>query len=431
MKIKPNTYLKFWLFSLLTISLGFAFFNGLIDPYRVVGSPDIKGLNELKPEFGDNVRMAKAAVVNRLAPKGIILGSSRAEQAYDTQHPGWNPQAQPRYNLGLAAVSFYELFRYFQHAHKIQPLEQSVVALDFYMFNAYRSSKPDFSEKRLAATVDNQANFFYRYQDILPVFLSEDGFNSSLKTIRTQKSKRMGTPYLKNGQRAWQHKPEEIVQGGGYQQAFAVTENIFTQTIYLPPPYKKYGFINAETGENYWEYYRKMLKIAYEDNIDFRIIINPSHARQWEIIRHLGLWDRFEQWKRELVKINEEEAAKFNVSPFPIWDFSGYNSFTTETVPDTQDKKTKMQWYYESSHFSKPLGDLVLNKVFNYQEEKQATTSSFGVLLTSENIEDHLLQIRLEQKEYEKTNQEDVMMVKKLVNKYYSESDLKKFTGQP
>ena len=92
MTIKPNTYLKIWLLSLSTISLCFAFFNGLIDPYRVVGSPDIKGLNELKPEFSDHVRMAKAAVVSRLAPKGIILGSSRAEQAYDTQHPGWKPQ---------------------------------------------------------------------------------------------------------------------------------------------------------------------------------------------------------------------------------------------------------------------------------------------------------------------------------------------------
>ncbi|MDJ0843318.1 hypothetical protein [Crocosphaera sp.] len=429
--MKPINYLKVWLLSLSTVSLCFAFFNGLIDPYRVVGSPEIKGLNQLKPEFSDHLRLAKAAIVNRLAPKAIILGSSRAEQAYDTNHPGWNLQAQPRYNLGLAAVSLYELLRYFQHAHKVQPLEQTVVGLDFYMFNAYRASKPDFSEKRLAVTVDNQPNFFYRYHDMLPVFLSEDGLTSSLNTIRQQKSKNKGTPYLNNGQRAWKHKPEEIVKGGGYEKAFAVTENIFVTTLYLPPPDKKYSFINTKTGENYWEYYRTLLRIAYEDNIDFRLIINPSHARQWEIIRHLKLWDKFEEWKWKLVKINEEEAAKFNTAPFPIWDFSGYNEFTTETVPDSEDKTTKMQWYYESSHFSKPLGDLVLNKVFDSEDEQPPTSSSFGVLLTSENIESHLSRIRAEQQEYEKTNQEDVMMIKKLVDKYYSESDLEKFHSQP
>ncbi|MDJ0511236.1 MAG: hypothetical protein QNJ64_18565 [Crocosphaera sp.] len=429
MILSSQNYLKLWLLSFSTLSIGFAFFNGLIDPYNVVGSPEIKGLNEIKPAFSNNLRMGKAAIINRLAPQAIVLGSSRAEQAYDTEHPGWDSQAQPRYNLGLSAVNMYELLRYFQHAHKVQPLQQSVVALDFFIFNSYRNNKPDFNENRLAATANNNRNFFHQYYDMLPVFLSEDVFESSLNTIRQQKSRKSSDSYLKNGQRAWKNKPEGILRRGGYQKSFAVTEDIFVRSLYFPPPEKKYDFINSKTGANSLEYYRMLLQKAYEDKIDFRIVINPSHARQWEIIRHLGLWEKFEEWKRELVKINEQEAAKFKVSPFPIWDFSGYNSLTTETVPDAQDKTTKMKWYYESSHFSKPLGDLVLDKVFAYEDKNRNIPGDFGILLTSENIEEHLSKIRSDQKLYEKNYQKDVDTIKNLVNKYYSESDLKRFNN--
>uniref|UniRef100_UPI0030D937AE hypothetical protein n=1 Tax=Cyanothece sp. BG0011 TaxID=2082950 RepID=UPI0030D937AE len=94
-------------------------------------------------------------------------------------------------------------------------------------------------------------------------------------------------------------------------------------------------------------------------------------------------------------------------------------------------KRRKMQWYYESSHFSKPLGDLVLNTVFNYEDEKHFIPDEFGVLLTSENIESHLAKIRLDQKRYEKMNQQDVKVIKELVNQYYSKSDLEKIKSQP
>ncbi|MFC1932391.1 hypothetical protein ACFLXU_02005 [Chloroflexota bacterium] len=49
-----------------------------------------------------------------------------------------------------------------------------------------------------------------------------------------------------------------------------------------------------------------------------------------------------------------------------------------------------MQWYWDSSHYKKELGDLMLDKIFNYHESGRIVPDNFGVLITSDNIERHL-----------------------------------------
>ena len=80
--------------------------------------------------------------------------------------------------------------------------------------------------------------------------------------------------------------------------------------------------------------------------------------------------------------------------PFPIWDFSNYNSYNAEPVPEKGDLDTKMQWYWESSHYKKELGNLMLDRIFKYTHPERTVDDNFGVLITTGNIESHLAQIR-------------------------------------
>ena len=57
--------------------------------------------------------------------------------------------------------------------------------------------------------------------------------------------------------------------------------------------------------------------------------------------------------KQELVRINQSESDKARKSAYPLLDFSGYNSITTETVP-TLDSYSPMQWY-SSCHITTML----------------------------------------------------------------------------
>ena len=68
----------------------------------------------------------------------------------------------------------------------------------------------------------------------------------------------------------------------------------------------------------------------------------------------------------------------------PVWDFSGYNSITTESIDD------RMEYYIDNSHYSLKAGDLVLNRIVSFQTEK--VPRDFGVLVNQDNIEPHLEQ---------------------------------------
>jgi hypothetical protein len=114
------------------------------------------------------------------------------------------------------------------------------------------------------------------------------------------------------------------------------------------------------------------------------------------------------------VQINEQEAAKSGEELLPIWDFSGYNSYTAEKVPPLGDVNTEMQWYWESSHYKKELGDLVLDRVFGHQEPGRTVNPDFGVLLASENIELHLQQVRNDRQKWRTSFPEDVQEIELL-----------------
>jgi hypothetical protein len=89
-----------------------------------------------------------------------------------------------------------------------------------------------------------------------------------------------------------------------------------------------------------------------------------------------------------------------------------------EAVPALGDKETMMLWFWESSHYRKELGDLVLDRVLNYSDPNRRIADDFGVLLTSENVEKHLASIREAHQLYRQAHREEVTEIEDLVKKY-------------
>ncbi|HAC64211.1 MAG TPA: hypothetical protein DCF68_11885, partial [Cyanothece sp. UBA12306] len=114
----------------------------------------------------------------------------------------------------------------------------------------------------------------------------------------------------------------------------------------------------------------------------------------WEAIQVTGEGKTWEQWKRELVKIA------------PVWDFSGYNSITTQPINDV------MENYTDNSHYTEKVGNLVLNRIFSYQLDQ--VPDDFGVLITPENIDNHLKKINQKRKQWLENNQNEEQLVKTL-----------------
>jgi hypothetical protein len=396
-----DRYLKLLSFAIAGVFLFVAAFNRLIDSYALYEGPVIEGLNKNKPVFSRHLRLSKAAAIRKYKPTAIVLGTSRAEYAIDPKHAGW--QEDEVYNLGLSSANLYEAFRYMQHAQAVHSLNQVVLMADFRMFNANENNENDFEELQLA--VDVNGDLQSDYLDIkIPTLLSLDALIQSVETIYKQNN--TDSIYLENGMLDTTHNDRFIYDRGGHRNAFIQNEKGYFKS------YKNFSFVS--TTNNRWKTYKELLLLAQQNNIQLNIVIPPTHARQSETIVARGIWNDFEKWKRKLVELNEQVALEQNRELFPIWDFSGYNSYTTESVTENGDKESTMQWYWESSHYKKELGDLVLDRIFNYKHPDRVVNDDFGVLLNSDTIEPHLRQIRNDQLLWRQSYTEDVAEIEAL-----------------
>lgn len=359
---------KYQKFSLILIIasliplLSTAIINLIIDPYGVFAFPIINNINNLKPKQENAGRIYKAFDIRRIKPKIIILGSSRVETGLNHQHPAFKLQHKSNaYNAGFQAGNTYEIFRYLEYAINQQPdLEQVVLGLDFFMFNETLRNQDNFSEARLTKA--------YPIEDATTFLLSIDALNSSKETLIAN---------LHNQDKKDSNR--RINKFKFWIRGFLTNPQLYGQ-------YK--------LSQDRLKYLQSIVQLCKKNNIDLKIFISPIHATQQEAIEVAGLWSTFEQWKKEVVKIA------------PVWDFAYHNSISTEKISDG------MTYYIDSSHYSQKTGNLVLNRILNY--DVNTVPSDFGVLLTNENIESHLIKNRFSKKQWQSNNLIEVQLVREI-----------------
>jgi len=372
----------------ITVIVGF---NWVVDPYGINDAPLIQDLNATKLEISTHMRMVKANNITKMKPQAIILGTSHAYGGIDANYQGWS--YSPVYNLGLPMANMYEMTRYLQSANAINPIKQVVVLLDLFSFCTPQTNAPDFKEEYLTVTFDGKYQpDYFTLSNNLSNALSIDTLNSSIKTILNQPNSLTSNANTKKN----------------YHAVFLAQEKGVRDWNYLPELYPSWDSISNNSP---LFYYRKFLQICYHNNIELFMAISPSHVHNMEVIYNAGLWTRFEEWKQQLVEINEEESLNAGCTPFPLWDFETYNVYTEEEVPPKGDISTQMQWHVDSDHFSKKLGTLVLARMFG---DEEGNNLDFGEMVNSTNINQHLLQIRLDQQIYRMSHIDDISEIKSL-----------------
>lgn len=342
--------------------------NSLVDPYHVIKSPVIPRFNESKPEMFSHVRLYKAFEVVQFKPEVILLGNSRTEWGLNPQHPILNKYRT--YNLGFSGANMQEVLQYFNHAISNQKdLKIAVIGLDFIMFDE-EFYVPDYSAQNILEK--KRIN----YQEFIKVIFSLDALKSSYKTIK---------------QNIYLNYPDHRVFRGmakiDLRRPTPGSYDNFTQ--WIRAGIKLYP--NFKLSSDKLADFRRLVEICRQNGIELKIFISPIHATQIEAIRVSGKWSIFEQWKRNLVNIA------------PVWDFSGYNSVTTEAV------STKMKNYIDSSHYREEIGNLILARLF--ADTNKNYPQDFGSLVTPENIESHLNDIRNAQQIWIEKHPEEVNLV--------------------
>src|SRR5215213_9326592 len=77
-------------------------FTIFVDPYRMFGTPIVRGLTELKPRAVEQMGIAKTYQLERIAPKTLLLGNSRTEIGLDPMSSQFPEEQRAVFNAAYA-----------------------------------------------------------------------------------------------------------------------------------------------------------------------------------------------------------------------------------------------------------------------------------------------------------------------------------------
>ncbi len=344
---RPLPYL-FVLLGLPTVAmLATAVFTLGVDPfglYRV--GPAREGFNAQKPRQKGHERMVRAADLVRLQPDALILGTSRAQVGLDPEASAWEGVARRPANAAFSDGSPYEALRYLQHTDALSPVKTVVFGADYLSFIGNSRFTSDFSETRLSVSLKKEAQWFYRLDDVPSALLSLDTLRLSRSTVLEQE-----TPsyFFDTGRRRPAFMEARIDEQGGARGAFVWSELDYARSYVCAHP-QRLAMHLAD--------FDALVSYCQERKIRLVVLWSPSHVRSLALLDEAGLGAEQERFKQALAERARGDA-------FELWEFSGADPRTTaEEVPLPDDKRARTRWYWESSHYRKELGDVVLARVF-------------------------------------------------------------------
>jgi hypothetical protein len=392
--------------------------NLMVDPYGIYGLWVQRGVNVIKPHAGANGAMAKAYQVQRVKPRTLILGNSRAEVGFNPESRAWPQALQPVYNLALPGTGPLTSLRYLEHATAVQKPALVMLGVDFMDFllrddaASYRVEGTPPMERRLLVTRMGRPNPDYlwqRIEDFSVTVLSLDALIHSIGTISAQHTRDPAdlTERGFNPMRDY----EGIAKREGYYAMFRQRDQENARA-YLRRPKNIYAGGTATSPQ--LEVLRRIIALSQENGTELRVVIYPYHAHLLEIFHDAGLWPLFEEWKRALARIAAEANRGRDVARIQLWDFSGYNAISAEPVPEPTDRSTATRWYWEAGHFKQELGDAMLRQMF--AEPDRLADAAIGVKLTPENMEQQIQRIRQQRVRYLAAYGHDVLMMRELVD---------------
>lgn len=354
-----NHYIKTIAIITLGICCSVAAVNWLVNPYLMFSSPVIVGINEWVTENYFKQLLFKPYQLRSQQPHSIIIGASQSGVAFN---PATLPQ--PAYNLAVGGSTSYLQHRLLQEALATTPeLDTVILETAFFAFNnSDPNNQPGLDqafENRLQTRSDGSRHSlqpFYAAEEILSSLISWDITRATLRMLAKQNDvalkKRGSFIQLRNGQWIQQSQPNS--------RTYLQLENSWKKTLFndwLPAPDHVYTLPDINSGA--MAYFRDSLQRLYARDIRTSIAILPMHSSLFIALQEAGLWSSYQQWKKALVTINEQEAQKAGKPAFSIFDFAELNEKTMENIP-TRDSTTPMTWFNDSMHPSPAFGELLL-----------------------------------------------------------------------
>lgn len=381
---------------LLAGELGLAGFNLVVDPYGINHLATLPGLNVEKTQrlYGGG-RIERSLRLWLEDYETIILGSSRAQVGLD---PASRVLAPIRaYNASLAGTSMAELYNVGRFVLDHERPKRIIIGLDFIMFSDDRErGNGDFESSGLAG--DPMPLVFARSLVGVPALLA------SLRTVRDNL----------NGLRA-------LTQASGFSVSTGRRSSSYEHRPVFDAVLKKLLTDSDTFGDYDYDTTRlaklkALLVLFARAKIEVHLFVSPVHAWNAEAVDMVGLNPVLERWLRSLTEIvaevNREATPAYFIN---LWDFSDYNSITSEAVPGADGADDHMAGYWDVSHYKANVGDRVVARMLGPAAGPAVIPPDFGKRLTPTTLEAVLGSRREGRSAYRQRHAADVANVAGLV----------------
>lgn len=345
-------------FKIAALGVGMAFSLAacvaVVDPYGVTHVASISGFNAQKTERTDGGgRIAKSLQLWLHDPQTLILGGSRTWTGIDPDDPAF--AGGTAYNAAVRDATIDEVVAIGRFALVHAKPKRIFIGLEFSMFKADRADRRDFEDSGFDG-------------DPMPVVLLRSliGPQALKDSVQTVEHNVQGE-YALDSADGYRWFPGEA----NYRRAF---RNVLVSFLDDPGQatrvhYDRHGFVVL----------RQFLDQAAAAGVPVTLFTAPLHARQLETIRAVGLAPVRNRWLADLTAmVAEANAAHEDGAPIRLFNFTGYNSLTTEDIPDPGDPETVMRWYWTPSTYKPTLGHLIIARLTG----TAGVPADFGIQLT-------------------------------------------------
>jgi hypothetical protein len=318
--------------------------NVVVDPYRMLGTPTVDGFNARKPRADQRLGRSKLLQSERIRPRTLILGNSRAAVGFDPESPQWPAEARPVYNFAVPGAGIRAARDQFLYALQDRKPTRILLGVEFLDFliahdkpSRYVPPEAFDTAGRIAAVAD--------------AVLSIDAFVDSLRTLWSQRQ-----PFAPDVTALGFMPMREYVlhaREEGYYGLFR-QRYLDAQATLTKAPKR----IQPSTGKSADAIYlEEILDAADRHGVHVDVVTYPYHAVQLILFERTGLWPAFEEWKALLAQI---ARARPNAA---FWDFAVFDELTQQPIPGPAERPGTSPWYWEGGHFKRELGERVLANI--------------------------------------------------------------------
>ena len=337
--------------------------NYRVDPY-LLHQWDTPLLQRLRPTHEKLSVWGKTYAVARYRPAIVYIGNSRTEMGLPTSVQSVFA-GKTVFNSAVSGASIGDAIRLAEHAARVSHIDTLVWGIDAPSFSM------ELGSAGLEPGLTDAGPAFFARRALLNLKrgLTVDMTHDTWRILNGSYGGVCLSSLALNGQRDKSCISDRIHGWGGTARA-------------MLPRLQEFGDGKGPTALALQAFDASIARLC-RGGTRLRLYINPTHALTLDALYWQGKWSAMQRWQRDLARLAERQRGQG--CDVRLYDFSGFNSITSEPIPQASGAR-EMRYYWEASHYRDNVGRYILARLFGAAPQPPA---DFGVELDSASIAAH------------------------------------------